>query len=134
MPAHDEPDGYEGGVTFSVDGEETRTAHAALAARFEPLAGRVVWSGRIAADLPPRAQVVVTTPHGSARAETTERDVWGNTRITGVDRPPFPVELLDEPANRCRRGGDPAGPRGATRDSSPGPSSPMSRARRGSES
>ena len=43
----------------------------------------------------PRAQVVVTTPHGSARAEATERDVWGNTRITGVDRPPFPVEVLD---------------------------------------
>jgi hypothetical protein len=57
--------------------------------------GSVVCSGRVAADLPLRAQVVVATPHGSARAETTERDVWGNTGITGIDRPPFPVEVLD---------------------------------------
>ena len=42
-----------------------------------------------------RTSVVVRTPHGSARAETTERDPWGNTRVTGADRPPFPVELLD---------------------------------------
>ena len=68
---------------------------AALAARFDPLAGHVVWSGRVATELAPRAQVVVTTPHGSARAGATERDVRGNTRITGVDRPPFPVEVLD---------------------------------------
>jgi len=39
--------------------------------------------------------VCLTTPHGTGAAETTERDPWGNTRITGVDRPPFPVGLLD---------------------------------------
>jgi Domain of unknown function (DUF4873) len=38
---------------------------------------------------------VVTTPHGSAAAEAVEGDAWGNTRISGRDRPPFPVELLD---------------------------------------
>jgi hypothetical protein len=54
-----------------------------------------VWSGRIAAAVALRAEVVVRTPHGESRAEATERDVWGNTRIRGLDRPPFPVELLD---------------------------------------
>ena len=68
---------------------------AALAARFDPLAGHVVWSGRVAAELAPRTRLVVATPHGSARAEAIETDVWGNTRLTGVGRPPFPVELLD---------------------------------------
>jgi hypothetical protein len=88
-------DGYEGDVTVAVNGEPPRTARAALAARFDPLAGHVVWTGRVAADLPTRTTFVLTTPHGSARAEATERDAWGNTRVTGVDRPPFPVELLD---------------------------------------
>ena len=46
-------------------------------------------------DALPRADVLVTTPHGTARARATELDVWGNTRVSGVDRPPFPVELLD---------------------------------------
>jgi hypothetical protein len=95
MPAHDEPEGYEGEVAVSVDGEPPRTVRAALAARFDPLAGHVVRSGRVATDLAPQAQVVVTTPHGSARAVATELAVWGNTRITGIDRPPFPVEVLD---------------------------------------
>jgi Domain of unknown function (DUF4873) len=88
-------DGYEGEVTVEVDGVAPRTAQAALAARFDPLAGSVVWTGRLATDLPPRTSLVIGTPHGSARATATERDVWGNTRVSGVDRPPFPVELLD---------------------------------------
>ncbi|HEX2073483.1 MAG TPA: DUF4873 domain-containing protein [Geodermatophilus sp.] len=94
-------EGYEGEVHLAAEGAPPRTAHAALVARFDPLAGRVVWTGRVAAAVPPRTQVAVTTPHGTARAEATERDVWGNTRIRGLDRPPFPVELLD--------GGDPPG-------------------------
>ena len=91
---HEEAEGYDGEVTVLVDGGEVR-GHAALAARFDPLAGRVVWSGRVACDLPLRTELVLETPHGRARAEATERDVWGNARVTGVDRPPFPVELLD---------------------------------------
>jgi hypothetical protein len=78
-----------------VAGEPPRTVRAALAARFDPLAGRVVWSGRVATDLPARTALVVGTPHGSAPAEATERDPWGNTRISGRGRPPFRVELLD---------------------------------------
>jgi hypothetical protein len=93
----EEPEGYEGEVTVAVDGVQTTstTATAALAARFDPLAGHVVWSGRVAAEFAPRTVLVLTTPHGSARAEAVERDVWGNTRVVGLDRPPFPVELLD---------------------------------------
>ncbi|MGY1807887.1 DUF4873 domain-containing protein [Blastococcus sp. SYSU D00669] len=95
MSGHDEPEGYEGEVTVAVDGEPPRTAHAALAARFDPLAGSLVWTGRLAAQYPPRTVLQLTTPHGSARAEATERDAWGNTRVAGIDRPPFPVDLLD---------------------------------------
>ncbi len=88
-------EGYEGEVTLAPDGETPRTAQAALAARFDPRAGRVVWSGRVDLRLPPRTAFVLTTPHGTARAEATETDAWGNTRLTGAGRPPFPVELLD---------------------------------------
>ncbi len=99
MTGREAPEGYEGEVTLVLDDGEVRTARGSLAARFDPLAGRVVWSGRIAVELPPRATVTVATPHGSALAEATERDVWGNTRVTGLDRPPFPVELLDGSAD-----------------------------------
>jgi Domain of unknown function (DUF4873) len=98
MSAHEEAEGYEGEVTVTADGEPPRTVRAAFAARFDPLAGHVVWSGRIATELPPRAEIVIGTPHGRARAAATERDVWGNTRVTGIDRPPFPVEVLDATA------------------------------------
>ena len=73
----------------------SRVVRAALGARFDPLAGTVVWSGRLATALPPRTRLVLTTPHGSALADATESDPWGNTRVTGMGRPPFPVELLD---------------------------------------
>jgi hypothetical protein len=95
MGGHDPGEGYEGEVTVTADGAPTRIATAALAARFDPMAGRVVWSGRVDVALAPRTGFEVTTPHGSARAEATETDAWGNTRLTGLGRPPFPVELLD---------------------------------------
>ena len=95
MSGNEAPEGYEGEVTVTVDGAAPVTARAALAARFDPLAGHVVWSGRVATPLAPRTRFVVATPHGEAPAEATETDVWGNTRLTGVGRPPFPVELLD---------------------------------------
>ena len=95
MSEHEEPEGYQGDVTLTVEGEPPRTATAALAARFDPLAGHVVWSGRVRSEVPARATLVLTTPYGSAPAEAIERDAWGNTRISGRGRPPFPVELLD---------------------------------------
>jgi hypothetical protein len=91
-------EGYEGEVTLAVDGEPARTAHAALAARFDPLAGHLIWTGRVSAEIPPRSAFTLTTPFGTAHAVAVERDVWGNTRLSGVDRPPFPVELLDAEA------------------------------------
>jgi Domain of unknown function (DUF4873) len=93
--AHETGEGYEGEVTVTADGAEPRAATAALAARFDPLAGHVVWSGRVDIALAPRTPFDITTPHGTGRAETTEADAWGNTRLAGVGRPPFPVELLD---------------------------------------
>ena len=90
-------EGYEGAVTVTADGEPARSASAALAARFDPLAGHLVWSGRVAAEIPLRTAFALTTPFGTARASAVERDVWGNTRLAGLDRPPFPVELLDGP-------------------------------------
>ena len=95
MSEHEAPEGYEGEVTVRVDGAPPRTARAALAARFDPLAGHVVWSGRVAVRLDARTRVEITTPHGAGSAEATETDAWGNTRLTGAGRPPFPVELLD---------------------------------------
>jgi hypothetical protein len=92
---HEEPEGYSGEVTVRVDGRPEQTVRAALVARFDPLAGRVVWTGRVAAEVPPSSVLEISTPHGTARAEARERDVWGNTRVTGLDRPPFPVELLE---------------------------------------
>ena len=95
MGGHQAEDGYEGEVTVSTGDAPPRTATAALAARFDPLAGHVVWRGRVDVALPPRTPFELTTPHGTARAEATETDAWGNTRLTGAGRPPFPVELLD---------------------------------------
>jgi hypothetical protein len=92
-------DGWSGDVTVAGEDGVLRTAAAVLGARFDPLAGSLVWSGRVAADLPLRARVEIATPHGAGAAETTERDVWGNTRVAGLGRPPFPVELLDGTAD-----------------------------------
>jgi hypothetical protein len=95
VSGHEQPEGYQGEVTVAADGVPPRTASAALASRFDPLAGHVVWSGRVDVALAPRTAFEITTLHGTARAEATETDAWGNTRLTGVGRPPFPVELLD---------------------------------------
>ena len=95
MSEHEAPEGYDGEATVEVDGQGPRTAHTALAARFDPLVGRVVWNGRVALALDPRTGLVITTPHGSGAAEAVEQDPWGSTRVRGVGRPPFRVELLD---------------------------------------
>jgi len=95
MSEHDEPEGYTGDVTVRVDGRADRSVRSALVARFDPLAGSLVWTGRVGTAVEPRTELEITTPHGTARARATEHDVWGNTRVTGLGRPPFPVELLD---------------------------------------
>ena len=90
-----EHEGYDGEATVEVEGQQPVTAHAALAARFEPLAGHLVWTGRVSVALAPGTRMVIRTPHGSGPAEAIEPDPWGNTRVRGAGRPPFPVELLD---------------------------------------
>jgi hypothetical protein len=90
-----ELDGYDGEATVEVEGKQSVTAHTALAARFEPLAGHLVWTGRVSVALAPGTRMVIRTPHGSGPAEAIEHDPWGNTRVRGAGRPPFPVELLD---------------------------------------
>ncbi|MBB3675378.1 DUF4873 domain-containing protein [Modestobacter versicolor] len=91
----DEPEGHQGPVVLVLPDGAEQAARAHLVARFDPLAGTTVWVGRVDRRLPVRTVVVVRTPNGEGRAETTEHDVWGNTRVRGLDRPPFPVELLD---------------------------------------
>ena len=95
MSDHDEPEGWSGTATVRLPDGTERDGATALVARFDPLAGRTVWTGRVGLALPLRAEVVVRTPHGEGRARAVEADVWGNTRVRGIDRPPFPVELLD---------------------------------------
>ena len=95
MSEHDEPEGYTGPLTLRLPDGTEQQVEAALVSRFDPLAGRTVWTGRVATAVPVRNEVVVVTPYGESRAEATEHDVWGNTRVRGLDRPPFPVELLD---------------------------------------
>lgn len=95
MSGHEAPEGYEGDAGLTVDDGATHAAHATLAARFDPLAGHVVWTGRVAIQLPPGTSLAITTPHGTGSAVATETDAWGNTRVAGRGRPPFPVELLD---------------------------------------
>jgi hypothetical protein len=95
VSGHEEPEGYDGEVTVVAEGEEPRPAQAALAARFDPLAGHVVWTGRVSLTLAPQTSMVLRTAHGSGTAEAVEQDPWGNTRVRGTGRPPFPVELLD---------------------------------------
>jgi hypothetical protein len=95
VSGHEDREGYDGEVTVVAGAEEPRTAHAALAARFDPLAGHVVWAGRVSVPMPPGTSMVLRTPHGSGAAEAVEQDAWGNTRVRGSGRPPFAVELLD---------------------------------------
>jgi hypothetical protein len=66
MPDHDDAEGFDGEIRVAVDGAPPLTAPAVLAARFDPLAGHVVWSGRVSAALPVRTPLVLTTPFGSA--------------------------------------------------------------------
>jgi hypothetical protein len=91
----DELEGHAGPVTLVLPDGTERSAEAHLGSRFDPLAGHTVWSGRVATAVPVRTEVVVRTAYGESRAVATEHDVWGNTRVRGLDRPPFPVELLD---------------------------------------
>ena len=93
----EEPEGYVGPAALLVEDRES-AVHAVLAARFEPLVGRVAWFGRVEgapADLSAGTPVRVRTPLGEASATVTEQDLWGHWHVRSTTRPPFPVEILD---------------------------------------
>jgi hypothetical protein len=95
---HDD-EGFEGAAVLA-DGPAEHPVRAVLGARFDPLAGRVVWYGRLEgapADLSGGTDVRLRTPHGEATARLTERDLWGHWHVRGETAPPFPVEILDAP-------------------------------------
>jgi hypothetical protein len=96
--AQEQDDGYAGPAQVVV-GTERHAVRAVLAARFEPVLGRVAWSGRvegIPGVLTAGTEVVVRTPHGEARATATEPDLWGHWHLRSADPPPFAVELLGD--------------------------------------
>jgi hypothetical protein len=97
---HDE--GYIGPAQVVVDGAR-HDVRAVLGARFEPVAGRVVWYGRLEGApgaLAARTEVVVRTPHGDGDATITEQDLWGHWHLRSESAPPFAVEILNGSASR----------------------------------
>jgi hypothetical protein len=96
----DEPDdeGFTGAAEVVVHGVE-HPVRAVLGARFEPVAGKVVWYGRLEGVpevLTARTDVLVRTPHGESVATTTEQDLWGHWHLRSEAAPPFTVEILNE--------------------------------------
>jgi hypothetical protein len=93
---HDD-EGFEGTAVLVVDGAE-HPVRAVLGARFDPLAGRVVWYGRVEGgpeDLCGALEVRLRTPHGEGVARVTEQDLWGHWHVRSETAPPFAVEILD---------------------------------------
>lgn len=88
--------GYDGPALLVVDGREI-AVHARLSGRFEPIAGRYQWAGRVRPcqglreSLRPNVGVHVHTEAGPAEGTVGEEDPWGGFRISGRGRPPFPV-------------------------------------------
>jgi hypothetical protein len=94
MTEHEAPDGYEGDVTVTADGAPPQTARAALAARFDLLAGHVVWSGRVAAPFARARRSSRHAPRHGPRRGHRDRRV-GQHAADRRRAAPFPVELLD---------------------------------------
>lgn len=96
----DEPhDGYAGPVTVVV-GETAVPADAVLRGHLEPIDGRYHWYGRLSPN--PELDVMVEgatpaeirTPTGSASGKLGDPDTWNRLRVSGVGRPPFPLEEI----------------------------------------
>ena len=79
-------------------GGRSRTLRVRLSARFEPLAGMLVWAGRAAPDEELTAafrsgvrEATLTVPGGPAvTARLGEPDPWGGLRLSGTGHPPWP--------------------------------------------
>ncbi len=99
---HDENDYLGSAVVFTADTEIA--VNVVLRGNFQPIDGRFHWYGRAEADekldeltAGRRVEVVLRTPHGDAAATLSDPDPWNRYRVTGLGRPPFPLdtELAD---------------------------------------
>ncbi|MFD4430218.1 DUF4873 domain-containing protein [Nocardia sp. NPDC058497] len=94
-PAHD----YQGPALLDLPGAEYPVI-ATLAGHADPIDGRYHWYGRLdpvdgSLPEPTRSTALLALPgHRPAPARLTERDPWGNLRITGTGAPPYPLEQL----------------------------------------
>lgn len=102
--AHDV--GYDGPAELFV-GEEPVVpvvpvvpVTVALRGLFQPIDGRFHWYGRVQRDAvldsagPAGATVRLRTPYGEAEGRLSDCDPWGRYRLSGVGRPPFPVDAI----------------------------------------
>ena len=96
---HDEDD-YRGPATV-FDQHREISVEVVLRGHFEPIDGRFHWYGRLNAHDEVaaladgrKAEVVLRTPGGDAVGTLSDPDPWGRYRITGVGRPPFPIDAV----------------------------------------
>ncbi|WP_299573402.1 DUF4873 domain-containing protein [uncultured Williamsia sp.] len=100
----DDDGGYTGPATLTVEGRSPVQVTVQLVGRFDPIAGRFTWQGRIRGlvdaigDDPPitaGTPVSVATPHGTGTGTLSAQDVFGGHVVTGVSAPPF-AQLPDD--------------------------------------
>ncbi|TCO46612.1 DUF4873 domain-containing protein [Actinocrispum wychmicini] len=90
---------HRGPAFLGTDGSEI-AVDVHLTGHMQPIDGSYQWYGRIAVNpavtalhQAGRNDVTVRLPGGVAtRARLTEVDPWGNVRVTGTGRPPFPEQ------------------------------------------
>ncbi|WP_446222721.1 DUF4873 domain-containing protein [Nocardia sp. IBHARD005] len=93
-PNHD----YAGPALLDLPGAEYSVI-ATLTGHLDPIDGRYHWYGRLdptetsTVPEPTRASAFLVLPgREPAAAHLTERDPWGNLRVTGIGTPPFALE------------------------------------------
>lgn len=98
-------DGYRGPAVLTVDGRDVPVT-VVLDARHEPQDGRLHWFGRLTLEREAEPALLTALTSSSGRLELStagarsearigDQDPWGRYRVTGVGRPPYP---LDDPA------------------------------------
>ncbi|MEU4417898.1 DUF4873 domain-containing protein [Nocardia salmonicida] len=94
QPDHD----YTGPALLDLPGAEYSVV-ATLTGHLDPIDGRYHWYGRLdptettTLPEPTRASAFLVLPgREPAAAHLTERDPWGNLRVTGIGAPPFALE------------------------------------------
>jgi hypothetical protein len=90
---------HRGPAVVTTDGTEI-DVQVHLTGHLQPIDGSYRWFGRIARHpevtalhQAGRKEITVRLPGGeAAKAKLTELDPWGNVRVTGTGRPPFPTD------------------------------------------